>query len=78
MMTVKRYKSEKVADGDSWRHTRITLKPVNPDFRTIVMTGTEEGELQVIAEFVEVLFHDALQPDNPIEKATDGYFGLGH
>jgi SOS-response transcriptional repressor LexA len=52
--TVKRYDSEKAKHGDSWRHTRITLKPVNPDFEPIVLTG-DEGQLQVIAEFVEVL-----------------------
>ena len=53
--TVKRYVSEKTNDGDSWRHARITLNPVNPDFQPIVLTGAEEGELQVIAELVEVL-----------------------
>jgi type I restriction enzyme, R subunit len=53
--TVKRYQSEKAMDGDSWRHTRITLKPINPDFQPMVLTGSEEGELQVVAEFVEVL-----------------------
>jgi SOS-response transcriptional repressor LexA len=53
--TVKRYLSEKIADGDSWRHVRITLKPINPDFQPIEITGAEEGELQVVAEFVEVL-----------------------
>jgi type I restriction enzyme, R subunit len=53
--TVKRYVSEKVTDGDSWRHSRITLKPINPDFQPIVITGSEEGELQVVAEYVEVL-----------------------
>jgi type I restriction enzyme, R subunit len=53
--TVKRYLSEKVTDSDSWRHSRITLKPINPDFQPIVITGSEEGELQVVAEFVEVL-----------------------
>jgi SOS-response transcriptional repressor LexA len=53
--TVKRYESEKTAKGDSWRHERITLKPLNPDFEPIVLTGTDEGELQVIAELVEVL-----------------------
>ncbi len=53
--TVKRYQSEKVTDGDSWRHTRITLKPINPDFQPIELTGAEEGELQVVAELVEVL-----------------------
>jgi SOS-response transcriptional repressor LexA len=53
--TVKRYESEKTRDNDSWRHARITLKPVNPDFEPIILTGTDEGDLQVIAELVEVL-----------------------
>jgi type I restriction enzyme R subunit len=53
--TVKRYQSEKVMHGDSWRHTRISLKPINPDFQPIELLGSEEGELQVVAEFVEVL-----------------------
>jgi type I restriction enzyme R subunit len=53
--TVKRYESEKTEGGDSWRHARITLKPVNPDFQPIVLTGADEGELKVIAELVEVL-----------------------
>ena len=53
--TVKRYQSEKVTDGDSWRHARITLKPINPDFQSIELTGSEDGELQVVAELVEVL-----------------------
>ena len=56
--TVKRYLSEKVTDGDSWRHVRITLKPINPDFQPIEITGAEDGELQVVAEFVEVLGSD--------------------
>ena len=55
--TVKRYESEKTRDGDSWRHTRILLKPANPDFEPIFLSGAEEGSLQVIAEVVEVL-HD--------------------
>jgi type I restriction enzyme R subunit len=53
--TVKRYESEKTTEGDSWRHTQILLKPINPDFKPIVVTGAEEGRLQVIAELVEVL-----------------------
>ena len=53
--TVKRYKSEKAEEGDSWRHVKITLDPVNPDFEPIVLTGADEGELQVVAELVEVL-----------------------
>ena len=54
--TVKRYKSEKAQEeGDLWRHEKITLEPSNPDFEPIVLTGADEGELQVIAELVEVL-----------------------
>ena len=53
--TVKRYRSEKAKEGDSWRHVKITLKPVNPDFEPIVLTGADEGESQVVAELVEVL-----------------------
>ena len=53
--TVKRYESERTVEGDSWRHSEITLKPVNPDFEPIALTGTDEGDLQVIAEFLEVL-----------------------
>ena len=53
--TVKRYESEKQQDGDSWRHSKIVLKPVNPAFAPIVLAGVDEGEIQVIAEFVEVL-----------------------
>jgi SOS-response transcriptional repressor LexA len=53
--TVKRYESEKTSAGDAWRHSRITLKPVNPDFAPIILSGADEGKVQVIAEVVEVL-----------------------
>ena len=53
--TVKRYKSEKAQEGDSWRHVKITLKPVNPGFEPIVLTGANEDEFRVIAELVDVL-----------------------
>ena len=53
--TVKRYKSEKTVEGESWRHVRITLDPVNPEFEPIVIASADEGEIQVIAELVEVL-----------------------
>ena len=42
---------------DAWRHTR-TLSPVNPDFAPIVLTPNNEGDLEVIAELVEVLQGD--------------------
>ena len=53
--TVKRYESEKAGDADSWQHTKITLNPVNADFEPIIVTGTDEGQLQVVAEVLEVL-----------------------
>ena len=53
--TIKRYESEKHVTAEGWHHTRIVLRPVNPDFEPIVLTEAEEGTLQVVAEFVEVL-----------------------
>ena len=53
--TVKRYESEQVVDGDSWRHTKITLKPTNPEFDSIVLNEVQEGDLSVVAEFLEVI-----------------------
>ena len=53
--TVKRYESEKVQDDDSWRHAKITLKPNNPEFEPIVLSGEDEGEVAVVAELVEVI-----------------------
>jgi hypothetical protein len=44
---------------DSWRHEKITLEPINPDFDPIVIAGADEGELQMIAEVVEVLRADS-------------------
>jgi type I restriction enzyme R subunit len=57
--TVKRYESERVPEGDAlgqaWSHARISLKPMNPAFEPIELTGADEGQVQVIAECIEVL-----------------------
>ena len=53
--TVKCYKSERTREGESWRHVKITLQPVNPSFEPIVLTGADGAELQVVAELVDVL-----------------------
>ena len=53
--TLKRYESEKVQDGASWRHATITLKPTNPEFEPIVLADADEGDVAVVAELVEVL-----------------------
>jgi phage repressor protein C with HTH and peptisase S24 domain len=59
--TVKRYKSEKVspkAEGDefdeSWRHGRIRLESLNPDYPSWDLVQDEE-KYAIIAEFVRVL-----------------------
>lgn len=57
--TVKRYASEKAQAGDSWQHTKITLKPNNPAFSPIILEDVGEDSVQVIAELVEVLGCDA-------------------
>ena len=53
--TVKRYRSEKAADADGWRHVRIVLEPTNPDFAPIEPTADDEQSVTVAAELVEVL-----------------------
>ncbi len=52
--TVKRYESERVYDEDGLpQHVKITLHPLNPDYDPIVIEDVqEEGEFQVIGEFV--------------------------
>ena len=53
--TVKRYESDKAPDGDAWRHTTVRLKPLNPDFEPIVLSGGGEDNVRVVAEFVAVV-----------------------
>ncbi len=36
-------------------NTKLVQKSVNPDFEPIIVTGTDEGQLQVVAELLEVL-----------------------
>jgi len=51
--TVKRYRSEKtVTEEGGWRHTRIVLEPLNPEFPVLEL-GPDE--FHVIAEFVRVI-----------------------
>ena len=61
--TVKRYQSEKVPDGDVWRHSRVTLRPVNPEFEPIVIEDVDEDQVQVVAELVTVLGTDGSASD---------------
>ena len=53
--TVNATRAKRAKEGDSWRHEKITLKPVNLDYESIVLTDADEDELRVIAELVQVL-----------------------
>ena len=53
--TVKRYRSEKAADEDGWRHVRVVLEPNNPEFRPIELKTEDEGSVAVVAELVDVI-----------------------
>jgi len=60
--TVKRYTSRKIAAGEGagedgeWRHERIRLEPLNPEYEAFDLSGDEFGtRFRVIAEFVGVL-----------------------
>ena len=53
--TVKRYRSEKTVNEDSWRHEVIVLEPLNPDYEPIEITPEDESSVNVIAELIEVI-----------------------
>src|SRR5205814_5355102 len=74
--TVKRYESTKVGDRDSWRHERITLRPLNPEFQPIELSAADEDRLKVIAEFVEVLPTMQLDMADPDTHAGDRRVGV--
>jgi hypothetical protein len=54
--TVKRYRSEKSFDDqDEWRHLQILLEPINPEYQPIRLHPHSEGEVIVVAEFIDVI-----------------------
>ena len=59
--TVKRYRSERTTDEGGWRHVRITLEPINPEFQPIELTADGEDSVTVVAELIEVI--DAEVPE---------------
>jgi SOS-response transcriptional repressor LexA len=53
LYTVKRYTSRKVSTGeDEWRHERIRLEPLNPEFEA---WDVEPRDFAVVAEWLRVL-----------------------
>jgi len=51
---VKRYQSEKVLTGESWKHERIHLESLNPGYPSWDLEPDEE-KYRIIAEFIRVL-----------------------
>ena len=52
--TVKRYSSDKSVTEDGFRHTRIRLESLNPDYPSWDL-DPDEDKYQIVAEFVAVL-----------------------
>lgn len=52
--TVKRYKSQKSATEEGWRHEKIRLESLNPDYPSWDLDPDEE-KYSILAEFVRVL-----------------------
>jgi hypothetical protein len=53
---VKRYSSEKRrADDGQWRHTRIVLSPLNPEYAPLVIPPEDAEDFRIVAEFVAVM-----------------------
>ncbi len=60
--TVKRYTSLKSESEEGWRHERIRLEPLNPEFEAWDLTPTdfEDGPYRVCGEFLRVLPYEEL------------------
>ena len=56
--TVKVYESEKRVSSEEWGHTRIRLKPLNPDYPVLELE--DESEYRVMGELVGLLGIDEL------------------
>jgi hypothetical protein len=55
--TVKRYTSSKTTTEEGWRHERIRLEPLNPEFEAwdLDPSQLEDGPYRVRGEFIRVL-----------------------
>ena len=50
--TVKKYHSAKTVSEDAWRHDRIELLPLNPEYAPISVAPHEGPEMVVVGEWV--------------------------
>jgi SOS-response transcriptional repressor LexA len=52
--SVKRYRSEKAASGGTWKHTRIRLESLNPEYPSWDL-DPQEDQYAIVASFVQVI-----------------------
>ena len=50
--TIKCYYSEKRISEEGWEHTKIELRPLNPDYDPIVLTPDDIDEFRIVGEFI--------------------------
>ena len=53
--TVKKYHAEKVADAEGWRHGRIQLLPLNPEFQPIELSEENASDLIIVGEYLQAV-----------------------
>ena len=51
--TIKRYRSVKAQSEEGWKHEKIVLEPLNPEYEPWELE--ENSPIKVLAEFVTVL-----------------------
>ena len=72
--SVKKYESAKIPseEGD-WKHLQIRLKPLNPDprYKDLVFDESAEGDIRVLAEFVDLLAPAQQAPNEPSVGRAD-------
>jgi SOS-response transcriptional repressor LexA len=56
--TIKVYESEKAVSEEGWQHTRIRLKPLNPEYPVLELE--DESEYRVLGELVGLVAIDEL------------------
>ena len=53
--TVKKYHAEKVEDADGWRHERIQLLPLNPEFQPLELSKENASDLIIVGEYLQAV-----------------------
>ena len=55
MYTIKKYHSEKLVTEEGWQHTTIQLKPMNPEYSSIMLNHEEAEQYRTIGVLRHVI-----------------------